>query len=349
MFSVRVQTEPISLAPTSGELRDRCGAEVRFVGKVRNDARSANLSHLLLEHFPGVTESEIERIVGQARERWDLQKAQVVHRVGRINVGEDIVVVETASTHRRDAYEANAFIMDYLKTEAPFWKQECFVDGSSHWVEARDSDQLAAQRWRRKHGRRIGALILAGGEGSRMGYVNKGLQALNGRPLVQHVADILTPYVQYVAISANQDLDAYRSLGFDVFPDEPAFKVKGPLAGILGALPQFPDDLDAMLVVPCDTPQLPADLVPRLADALFAAEAPRAVVAGTDVRTHHSVLMCRPGAVLRLVPHLQSLTDPREHSLRNWLDNVGYATVHFDDESQFANINDLDTLRALQA
>src|SRR5690606_752262 len=206
MFSVRIQAEAINLFAATPSHRDDCGAQVRFVGTVRNDARNAPISHLVLEHFPGVTESEIERIIGLARQRWSLQKARVVHRVGRIHVGEDIVVVETASAHRRDAYEANVFIMDYLKTEAPFWKQECFADGQSHWVEARASDQKAAQRWQAEaasngpspQGRRIGALILAGGEGSRMGYLNKGLQLLNGRPLVQHVADTLRPQVDFL-------------------------------------------------------------------------------------------------------------------------------------------------------
>src|SRR5690606_24625422 len=168
------------------------------------------ISHLVLEHFPGVTESEITRIIDLARERWSLQKAQVVHRVGRINVGEDIVVVETASTHRKDAYEANVFIMDYLKTQAPFWKQECFTDGAEIWVKAKSSDQRAAERWADAPAgdctpRRIGALILAGGEGRRMGHRNKGLQRLRGKPLVAHVVDALSSHVTYLAISANQD------------------------------------------------------------------------------------------------------------------------------------------------
>lgn len=147
MFSVQILASPIPIETADRIDRDDCGAEVRFIGKVRNDARGAPLDHLFLEHFPGVTESEIQRIIGVARERWNLQKVKVVHRVGSIGVGEVIVLVETASAHRKDAYEANAFIMDYLKIEAPFWKQEAFTDGTSHWVEARDSDQQAAHRW----------------------------------------------------------------------------------------------------------------------------------------------------------------------------------------------------------
>lgn len=366
MFGVRVQTQAIAPAPVTEGAAGRCGAEVRFVGKVRNDAKSSALSHLVLEHFPGVTEAEIERIIGQARERWSLQKAWVVHRVGRINVGEDIVMVETASAHRRDAYQANVFIMDYLKTQAPFWKQECFTDGSSHWVEARDSDQHAAQRWQAGNSKagadsleglgaaaprpgkpRIGALILAGGEGRRMGYRNKGLQHFRGRPLVQHVADTLRPQVDYLAISANQDLADYAALGLPVFPDvDWPLNVGGPLAGIISAFPQFPDDLDAMLVVPCDCPLLPADLAPRLAQALFTADGPRAVVASAGGAPQYSVSMFRPGVLLGLIPHLHGTAD---RSLRGWLAACGYAEVGFEDAGAFVNINDLESLQSLQA
>jgi len=151
MFSVRIQTAPIALAELDAESikwsSHDSGAALRFVGRVRNDAHAAPITHLVLDHFPGVAEAEIEKILASARDRWALQGAQVVHRVGKIPVGEIIVVVETASAHRHDAYEANAFIMDYLKTRAPFWKQECFADGSARWVEARARDQVAARRW----------------------------------------------------------------------------------------------------------------------------------------------------------------------------------------------------------
>ena len=160
MFSVLVQEEPISLdAPASPDRNDtgeggvngsgaeQSGAQVRFIGKVREADAHAPLSHLVLEHFPEVTEAEIERIVAQARDRWPLQAARVIHRVGRIALGEVIVLVETSAAHRREAYDANMFIMDFLKTEAPFWKQECFEDGSSRWVAARDKDAQAASSW----------------------------------------------------------------------------------------------------------------------------------------------------------------------------------------------------------
>lgn len=354
MFTVCIQTGLIAREESSAAVGEHCGAQVRFIGKVRNDARAAPLSHLVLEHFPGVTEAEIERIVGVARQRWSLQQARVVHRVGRIDVGEDIVLVETASAHRRDAYEANAFIMDYLKTEAPFWKQECFHDGGSHWVEAKGSDQAAAQRWAApqppERVLRIGALVLAGGEARRMGGVNKGLQMFRGRPLVMHVIDALRNHVDHFAISANRDLPAYEALGAPVFPDEPGLTGLGPLAGILSAGPRMPGDLDALLVVPCDTPVLPADLVPRLANALFTPGGPPAVMAATTEGRQPSIVLLRPAILCTLAIRLHSANT--DLSLRGWLDDCGCGVVMFDQIdtlNTFANINDMAALESLQA
>jgi len=150
MLTVHIQTEPIALDSSAGlpwHEAEHCGAEVRFIGTVRQVEGPVSLSHLNLEHFPEVTESEIQRILTQARERWPIQGARVIHRVGRIALGEVIVLVETSAAHRHDAYDANRFIMDFLKTEAPFWKQECFVDGSARWVAAREGDAHAARSW----------------------------------------------------------------------------------------------------------------------------------------------------------------------------------------------------------
>lgn len=122
---------------TRPELAHKCVLSAVYA----HDAQRSVLSHLVLEHFPGVTEAEIQRIVELARQRWDLQSARVVHRVGAIAVGQDIVLLETASKYRLAAYEANVFIMDYLKTEASFCKQECFGDGTAQWVAAKASDQ----------------------------------------------------------------------------------------------------------------------------------------------------------------------------------------------------------------
>lgn len=143
---IRIQTELFDIGERiSAMTRDRTdiGAVVSFSGFVRDDD---GLKSMTLEHYPGMTEEEIARIEEEARGRWDLQDCLIVHRVGRLLPGDPIVLVVTASAHRRDAFEAAAFLMDYLKTRAPFWKCEERADGAT-WVEARGSDEGAAQRW----------------------------------------------------------------------------------------------------------------------------------------------------------------------------------------------------------
>ncbi|WP_238947525.1 molybdenum cofactor guanylyltransferase MobA [Vandammella animalimorsus] len=370
LFRVRIQAEPLDLQAPAAMPQGQCGATVRFVGHVRNDARQAPLSHLLLEHFPGVTEAEIERIVAQARQRWDLQAATVLHRVGRIDAGAAIVLVETASAHRRDAYEANAFIMDYLKTEAPFWKQECFADASAHWVQVKASDQAAQRRWQAAAtpsatvgtgndaserarpattAARIGALVLAGGQGRRMGGCNKGLQPLLGQPLVQHVVQALRPQVHSIAISANADLPAYQALGLPVWPDAPQWQGLGPLAGIASAAPHLAPDLDALLLVPCDTPLLPPQLTAQLAQALFARPGLAAVSAATEAGCHPSISLLRPALLLGLPQYLQAQQQGQgDLSLRRWLEPRGWQAVFFDDAQAFTNLNDQPALQGLQ-
>ncbi|XZG69663.1 molybdenum cofactor biosynthesis protein MoaE [Chitinibacteraceae bacterium HSL-7] len=119
------------------------GAVASFVGRVRGDE---HLVALTLEHYPGMTEKALTRIASDACARWPLGGVTIVHRVGRLEAGAQIVLVLTQSAHRRAAYEANEYIMDYLKTEAPFWKFEETSSGG-HWVDARESDDAAKQRW----------------------------------------------------------------------------------------------------------------------------------------------------------------------------------------------------------
>jgi molybdopterin synthase catalytic subunit len=123
------------------------GAIVAFVGTVRDLNLADDVVALELEHYPGMTEKSLSKILNAAAERWSLQGARIVHRVGKMYPGDQIVLVLTASAHRGDAYEANNFIMDYLKTEAPFWKKEWTPEGP-RWIEARDSDDKAAARWK---------------------------------------------------------------------------------------------------------------------------------------------------------------------------------------------------------
>lgn len=126
------------------------GAVCTFTGLVREFREAApdsRIEELFLEHYPGMTEKCLAGIVDQAFERWELIACRVIHRVGRLQPGDQIVYVGTASEHRGDAFAAAEFIMDYLKTEAPFWKRQTGEQGTE-WVEQRNSDEVAARRWR---------------------------------------------------------------------------------------------------------------------------------------------------------------------------------------------------------
>ncbi|EFE22229.1 molybdopterin synthase catalytic subunit MoaE [Edwardsiella tarda] len=125
---------------------DEDGAVVTFTGKVRNHNLGDDVSALTLEHYPGMTEKALAQIVEQARARWPLGRVSVYHRIGPMQPGEEIVFVGVTSAHRGMAFQAAEFIMDYLKTRAPFWKREA-SNGHERWVDARDSDRQAAERW----------------------------------------------------------------------------------------------------------------------------------------------------------------------------------------------------------
>jgi molybdopterin synthase catalytic subunit len=148
--SVRVQREDFDLGAEVARLtagRTDIGAVVTFTGTVRGGSGEDAISAMTLEHYPGMTEEELSRVEAEARERWPLQASLIVHRVGTLRPGDNIVLVVTASPHREAAFEAAAFLMDYLKTRAPFWKKEQGQDGAERWVEARESDDRAAERW----------------------------------------------------------------------------------------------------------------------------------------------------------------------------------------------------------
>ncbi|AHB48159.1 molybdenum cofactor biosynthesis protein MoaE [Hyphomicrobium nitrativorans NL23] len=149
-MAVRVQHEPFdAVAEVEALTRGRIdvGGIVTFTGLVRGDVDGRPLISLTLEHYPGMTEAELGRIEVEARKRFDLVDCVVVHRVGELTPGEGIVLVVALSRHRQAAFEAAEFLMDYLKTRAPFWKKETFADGAGNWVDARDSDSRAEARW----------------------------------------------------------------------------------------------------------------------------------------------------------------------------------------------------------
>jgi molybdopterin synthase catalytic subunit len=147
---VRVQQEDFDLTREVAALRagdPSVGAVAVFVGTVRDVNEGAGVATMTLEHYPGMTERAIEDIVRQARERWDLRDCLVIHRVGEFRPLDQIVLVAVTSAHRGEAFAACEFVMDYLKTQAPFWKKESTPQGA-RWVEARESDEDAAARWR---------------------------------------------------------------------------------------------------------------------------------------------------------------------------------------------------------
>jgi molybdopterin synthase catalytic subunit len=148
-MAVRVQNADFDVGAEIARMRAgdaRIGAVASFIGVVRDLNDGDAVSELTLEHYPGMTEKALEEIVAQARSRWDIYDALVIHRVGTLKPTDQIVLVVTTSAHRGEAFKACEFLMDYLKTGAPFWKREQTPAGS-RWVDARESDDAAARRW----------------------------------------------------------------------------------------------------------------------------------------------------------------------------------------------------------
>ncbi|CAB3796583.1 molybdopterin synthase catalytic subunit MoaE [Pararobbsia alpina] len=148
-MTVRIQTEDFDLGAETLVLREAnraVGALACFVGTVRDINDGSSVSAMVLEHYAGMTEKSIESIIDQARERWKLIDALVIHRVGELKPTDQIVLVAVTSSHRTEAFAACEFIMDYLKTSAPFWKKESTPSGE-RWVDAREADDAALARW----------------------------------------------------------------------------------------------------------------------------------------------------------------------------------------------------------
>src|SRR3954449_13363802 len=153
--TISLQAGPFDAAAEAAKLtrgRSDIGAVVTFTGICRGDENGDPIAALTLEHYPGMAEAEIARHVENAQSRWSLLGVTVIHRHGRITPGEDIVLVVTASSHRQDAFAAAEFLMDYLKTRAPFWKR-VEVAGTAAWVAAKSSDDTAADRWAKPRNR----------------------------------------------------------------------------------------------------------------------------------------------------------------------------------------------------
>ena len=149
-MAVRVQHEDFDVGTELLALRHgnpKIGAIASFVGLVRDINAGDSVAGMTLEHYPGMTEKALAAIVEQAKGRWDIYDAVVIHRVGDLAPTDQIVLVAVSSSHRGAAFAACEFIMDYLKTQAPFWKREQTAEGA-RWVDARESDEKAAERWR---------------------------------------------------------------------------------------------------------------------------------------------------------------------------------------------------------
>ena len=145
---ISIQTQDFNIEDEIRALQaPNIGAIVSFIGLVRETASHGRVTAIELEHYPAMTQRSLEDIVAQANARWPLISVRVIHRIGYLAASEQIVLVLVASQHRAAAFESAAFIMDYLKTQAPFWKKE-FIDGEAHWVDAKQADMSAIERWR---------------------------------------------------------------------------------------------------------------------------------------------------------------------------------------------------------
>lgn len=149
-MTISVQENDFDIAAEVAALtRDNndIGAVATFIGKVRGRDGGRPLASMTLEHYPGMTETELHRLADEAKRRFSLSAVRIIHRVGALVPGDNIVLVVACARHRQDAFDGCSFTMDYLKTRAPFWKKEVGVDGSGDWVDARHSDDDAATRW----------------------------------------------------------------------------------------------------------------------------------------------------------------------------------------------------------
>ena len=151
-LKVLIQAEEIDLRKEYCSLQDSdgsVGAIATFYGTVRDSNENRKVQSIFIEHYSGMTEAELKKIINEAKERWKISAATIIHRIGKLEVGEGIVFVGTASSHRKDAFQSCDFIMDYLKTNAPLWKKERH-DRGEDWVTSKESDKIFARSWKKR-------------------------------------------------------------------------------------------------------------------------------------------------------------------------------------------------------
>ncbi|MBF0255073.1 MAG: molybdenum cofactor biosynthesis protein MoaE [Gammaproteobacteria bacterium] len=150
MVEISILAQPFDPEAEQRDFRggnSRVGAVVSFLGLMRDLNQGEAIQRMSLEHYPGMTEKALAQIIAEARQLWPITAVRLIHRVGELEPEEPIVLVLVASEHRGEAFRACEFLIDYLKTRAPFWKREINTQGQAHWVEGRQSDQTAAERW----------------------------------------------------------------------------------------------------------------------------------------------------------------------------------------------------------
>jgi molybdenum cofactor guanylyltransferase len=186
----------------------------------------------------------------------------------------------------------------------------------------------------------LGALILAGGLGSRMGYQNKGLIKFGKYHLIDPVLSILKQHCAYVAISANQDVEQYSNKNVDVWVDQIPWKGLGPLAGVNSSVPYFPENIQYIQVVPCDSPFINSNVIQKLFEKLKASDV-LAVYAQTSSQIYPVIFQFKRAALIQLSEYLMA---SNKHSIRRWLSEIGAIAVNFEDDDIFINMNDMQTL-----
>ena len=271
--SIRIQTEDFDLGAEYQLLRQldaAVGAVVTFTGLVRDLEKDSSINSLTLQHYPGMTESLLQDIVDQAAARWDLIGLTVIHRVGKLLPSDQIVFVGVASQHRADAFEAAQFVMDYLKTRRPFGKKSNRMAssiGSRAKIRIRRPVSVGLMMIN------VDGVILAAGKSSRMGRANKVLANLGGRSLLEIAVEKLGPQVDTLVINGDPALCGEQALADRVEG------FQGPLMGLYTALlSEQLSRADYLMMVPCDGPFLPDNLVAELYQQIVQADADIACV-----------------------------------------------------------------------